>query len=322
MSTSLVSGCGMSGLNEQKNTENENSNEVVEETTKIENEKLTEESTIAEKVDYSDETDETEKAAKGRKDNTEIKTESTTESVDYSQFDIISGKSYKVFGSKFALEWTDIITVNNDGSFSGTSTTYGETEKTNSYEGRFNAPNEGEDLIYRINIAEASPSYWAENTDIVLYDKGFPKMMLPEEVREWISISLYSQIFDDAYIPCQLLYNINDSSIYADADYLNEHESGSNNSSTKLMSPFYGIWCYGGKDENDANAFAQELTSKGLDGKVFVTTDWNNLNVERFYVVTAGTYSSEEEANNAISNVHNAGYGDAYVKYSGDYIGE
>ncbi|MCR5102866.1 MAG: SPOR domain-containing protein [Eubacterium sp.] len=307
MSMSLITGCGISDFTNLKNSENENNDEITEVVTEITTEEVSEESTTTEAENYTTEIE---------------KTESTTESVDYSQFDIISGKSYKVFGSQYALEWTDVISVNQDGSFSGTSITYGETEQTNTYEGRFNAPNEGEDLIYRINIAESSPSYWAEGTDVVLYDKGFPNMMLPEEVRDWISFSLYKQILDDTYIPCQLIYNTNDRSIYADVDYLNEHEPGNNDSSTNLTSPFYGIWCYGGKDENDAYSFAQELTSKGLDGKVFVTTDWSNLNSEKFYVVTAGTYTTEEEANNALSNVQNAGYGDAYVKYSGDYIGE
>ena len=52
--------------------------------------------------------------------------------------------------------------------------------------------------------------------------------------------------------------------------------------------PFYGIWCYGGKSEEDADAYAQSMRSSGYDAQVFVTTDWSNLNPEKFYVVTAG----------------------------------
>ena len=64
------------------------------------------------------------------------------------------------------------------------------------------------------------------------------------------------------------------------------------------------------------------IQSKGLDGDIFVTTDWSNLNSEKWYVVTAGIYYSEEDAKDALPDVKNAGYSGAYVKYTGDYIGE
>lgn len=79
---------------------------------------------------------------------------------------------------------------------------------------------------------------------------------------------------------------------------------------------FYGIWCYGGKEEGEANSYAETLKASGFDARVCVTTDWSNLNTEKFYVVTAGVYSTESEANAALTSVQSV-CPDAYVKYSG-----
>lgn len=87
-----------------------------------------------------------------------------------------------------------------------------------------------------------------------------------------------------------------------------------------VNTPFYGIWCYGGKSEEDANAYVQSMRSSGYDAQVFVTTDWSNLNPEKFYVVTAGIYQSESEANAALASAQSF-CADAYVKYSGDFQG-
>lgn len=84
--------------------------------------------------------------------------------------------------------------------------------------------------------------------------------------------------------------------------------------------PFYGIWCYGGKRQEDASAYAQSMRRSGYDAQVFVTTDWSNLNSEKFYVVTAGIYQSENDANAALNSVQSF-CANAYVKYSGDYQG-
>ena len=56
-----------------------------------------------------------------------------------------------------------------------------------------------------------------------------------------------------------------------------------------------------------------------MKGFVFTTTDWSNLNSEKWYVVTAGQYGTEKEANNKLDAVQKY-YPDAYVKYSGDHI--
>ena len=91
----------------------------------------------------------------------------------------------------------------------------------------------------------------------------------------------------------------------------------SENVQTTTNAPFYGIWCYGGKSEGEAESYAQNMRDNGYDAQVFVTTDWSNLNSEKFYVVTAGVYLSESDANAALPSVQGF-YPDAYVKYSGD----
>lgn len=84
--------------------------------------------------------------------------------------------------------------------------------------------------------------------------------------------------------------------------------------------PFYAICCSASKDSASAEKFAANMRSQGFSASVVVTTDWSNLNSEKWYVVTAGTYQTKGEAESALSKVKTV-YKDAYVKYSGDYIG-
>ena len=84
-------------------------------------------------------------------------------------------------------------------------------------------------------------------------------------------------------------------------------------------SPFYGVWCSGSKSEADANNTASKLSAKGFGAEVFVTTDWSNLNSEKYYVVTAGVCSTRQEAQQLLERVKSSGYSDAYVKYSGEH---
>ena len=84
-------------------------------------------------------------------------------------------------------------------------------------------------------------------------------------------------------------------------------------------SPFWGIWIGASKDYNEAEAIAAEARGKNLDASVTMTTDWYNLNSEPWYVITAGRYGSEDDAYGHLDYVHSVGYGDAYVKYSGEH---
>lgn len=84
--------------------------------------------------------------------------------------------------------------------------------------------------------------------------------------------------------------------------------------------PFYGIWCEAYKNESNAQAATKKYINKSIDARVFITTDWSNLNSQKWYIVSAGVYSSKEEANAALPAIQRR-YPDAYVKYSGSWQG-
>lgn len=84
--------------------------------------------------------------------------------------------------------------------------------------------------------------------------------------------------------------------------------------------PFYGIWCEAYKNESNAQAATKKYINKGIDARVFVTTDWSNLNSQKWYIVSAGVYSSKKEAKAALNEIQKQ-YPDAYVKYSGRWQG-
>ncbi len=86
-------------------------------------------------------------------------------------------------------------------------------------------------------------------------------------------------------------------------------------------SPFYGIWLTASKDRSDCEAEVEELQDFGYDADVYETTDWDNLNSEHWYVVSAGEYSSKKSAQSVLSDLKDDGYTDGYVKYTGDWIG-
>jgi septal ring-binding cell division protein DamX len=96
-------------------------------------------------------------------------------------------------------------------------------------------------------------------------------------------------------------------------------EAPKEESESPSMSPFFGVWVTGSKDPNECEAVAAELTEKGFAGKVYVTTDWENLNQEKWYVVSAGEYPTEGEAEQILAQVKAEGYADAYVKYTGSH---
>lgn len=85
--------------------------------------------------------------------------------------------------------------------------------------------------------------------------------------------------------------------------------------------PFWGIWVRSSQNENVARATADEVSAAGFGGSVVLTTDWSNLSSEPWYAVTAGRYSSKQDAKSHLQRVQAAGYDRAYVKYSGDYQG-
>ena len=84
--------------------------------------------------------------------------------------------------------------------------------------------------------------------------------------------------------------------------------------------PFYGIWCGASKSEGDMLAVADTLRQNGFSPEVLITTDWDNLNTEFWYVVTAGLYSTEGAAAADLDRARSL-YPDAYIKYSGNFQG-
>lgn len=85
--------------------------------------------------------------------------------------------------------------------------------------------------------------------------------------------------------------------------------------------PFYGVFCYASEDEDDATEYCMGLWDKGYYVSWEMSSDWSNLNQEDYYVVSLGRYESEERAEEVLDYFKDE-YPDAYIKYSGDYIGD
>lgn len=100
--------------------------------------------------------------------------------------------------------------------------------------------------------------------------------------------------------------------------YLKEVQQS--DSSQSSISPFYGIWCGAAKTGAEAQKQVKKIRENGFDAQVFVTTDWSNLNTEKWYVITAGTYGTEKAASAVLSDVQRV-CSDAYIKYSGNWQG-
>jgi tetratricopeptide (TPR) repeat protein len=115
--------------------------------------------------------------------------------------------------------------------------------------------------------------------------------------------------------------NVIKNSAYAEDEELQdlylEINSLYNENEIQYETNFYGIWCYASKDYSDAQINADTLIKYGFDAQVILTTDWDNLNAEKWYVVTAGMYSTEEDAKEDLPSVQTV-CKTAYVKYSGN----
>lgn len=99
-----------------------------------------------------------------------------------------------------------------------------------------------------------------------------------------------------------------------------EKEVQQSDSSQSSISPFYGIWCGAAKTEAEAQKQAKKIRENGFDAQVFVTTDWSNLNTEKWYVITAGIYGTKEAASSVLQDVQRV-CSDAYIKYTGNWQG-
>lgn len=90
---------------------------------------------------------------------------------------------------------------------------------------------------------------------------------------------------------------------------------------TGFHEPFWGVWTFASKSASEAMERATFMTNEGFDSTIELTTNWSNLNDEKWYVVTTGMWRDEGEAQSMVSTLRTAGYSDAYAKYSGEYVG-
>ncbi|MCR4892034.1 MAG: hypothetical protein K5989_07650 [Lachnospiraceae bacterium] len=86
---------------------------------------------------------------------------------------------------------------------------------------------------------------------------------------------------------------------------------------TDNYGPFYGVWVAAITDRDEAESLREELKEQWADASVLYAPDWDGLGQKPYYCVTAGRCRDEEEAETLVEDVKKAGYGDAYVKYSG-----
>ena len=63
----------------------------------------------------------------------------------------------------------------------------------------------------------------------------------------------------------------------------------------------------------------KSLTALSNEEAFVYTSDFEELNPEPYYVVTAGLFTTEEEANEALDKAKASGFTDAYVKYAGSH---
>ena len=160
-------------------------------------------------------------------------------------------------------------------------------------------------LLY-IN-AEGKNVHWGDESGTILAVEelvGIPA----EEFLGYIKV-----MYDGSYRDCSysLLSDDNDTSA----------SSTPAASSTTQPAPFWGVWVGAFKTEGEAQAYANEWAAKGFSAEVYLTTDWSNLNSEPWYVITVGSFATEGEAYAVVGSAQSSGQPDAYVKYSGDYIG-
>ena len=83
---------------------------------------------------------------------------------------------------------------------------------------------------------------------------------------------------------------------------------------------FWGVWIGAEKNLSKANEMVGEAWSLGVEASLVITAEWSELDSELGYMIVAGSYQTEEEAKEHLSEV-TQDYPEAYVKYSGDYEG-
>ncbi len=83
-----------------------------------------------------------------------------------------------------------------------------------------------------------------------------------------------------------------------------------------LQEPFYGIFVSSMTDYEGAVKLCRKVKDQGYDSMVIYTPEWEKLNPEPYFCVTAGRYETQQKAEDALSGVQKV-YPDAYVKFTG-----
>ena len=80
---------------------------------------------------------------------------------------------------------------------------------------------------------------------------------------------------------------------------------------------FWGVWIGAFSERQNAQERADLASGLGFsDVRIEFSGDWAELNQAGYYVVSVGTYSSQTQAEGALSSAQRH-FSDAYVKYSG-----
>lgn len=84
--------------------------------------------------------------------------------------------------------------------------------------------------------------------------------------------------------------------------------------------PFYGIWCDAYKKKSEAKTALKTWENRGIEANIYITTQWSNLNTEKWYVISTGEFASKSDAKKALTKTQKY-CKSAYIKYTGDYKG-
>ena len=90
---------------------------------------------------------------------------------------------------------------------------------------------------------------------------------------------------------------------------------------TNGQGSFWGVWIGAFGSYENAQKRVAEANAAGLPAQIFMSTDWSNLQQTGYYVVSAGTYGDEATAREVLERAKSAGFGDAWVRNTGNYQG-
>lgn len=88
---------------------------------------------------------------------------------------------------------------------------------------------------------------------------------------------------------------------YDDSNSSSDTDTWSSDDYNDSPEPFYGIWCEAYKTKSDAKKGLKVWKNRGFDANIYITTQWSNLNSEKWYVISTGEFASKSEAKSTLS---------------------